>query len=98
MKTSETSAFLTEIECLMDAKGIEDLEELYERFLEEEPERIGNAPWAYERFRRYTAHEVKGLYAEFLVPLSEALEATEQERIGLMRAWFDDVWGPPSDA
>ena len=59
MKTSETSAFLTEIECLIGTKGIEDLEELHERFPEEEPERIGDAPWAYERFRRYTAHEVR---------------------------------------
>ena len=40
---TETSQFLAEIERLMDAKGIDDLEELHERFMEQQPERIGNA-------------------------------------------------------
>jgi hypothetical protein len=40
---TETSQFLAEIERLMDAKGIDDLEELHERCMKQQPERIGNA-------------------------------------------------------
>jgi hypothetical protein len=97
--TREKSLFLAEIERLMDVKGIEDLEELHERFLEQEPERIGNARWTFERFRKHASHEA-GMFSEkFVVPLAGALEATtEEERDGLIRAWFADVWGPAPEA
>jgi hypothetical protein len=95
MNSTENSAFLREIERQMDAKGIDSLEELHQRFLEQEPERIGSASeaWTFELFRGYATHEVKGLSEEFLVALAGALEATtDEERQGLVRAWFEDVW------
>ncbi len=68
MNTTGTSPFLAEIERLMEAKGIEDLEELHARFMEQEPERIGNARWTYERFRQHASAAVGQIDARFMVP------------------------------
>jgi hypothetical protein len=65
---AETTLHLCEMQRLMYAKGIEDLEELHECFLEQGPEGI-DALWTCECFCRYAAHEVKDLYPEFMVPL-----------------------------
>jgi hypothetical protein len=94
--TTETPPFLAEIERLMKAKGIEDLEELHERFMEQQPERIGNARWTYERFRQHAAAEAPGLYFKFMTPLVGALEATDREQERLFLAWVG--CGPPSGA
>jgi hypothetical protein len=90
-KTTEARPFSAEIERLMEAKGIGDLEDLYERFLEQEPKRIGNARWTFERFLRHANLEVGSLYAEFMVPLARALNATEEERRGLWLAYFENA-------
>ena len=92
MNKAETTLHLCEMQRLMDAKGIEDLEELHECFLEQGPEGI-DALWTCECFCRYAAHEVKDLYPEFMVPLVGALEATE-ERQRLLLAWLDDATDP----
>jgi hypothetical protein len=94
--TTEASAFLQEIERLMAEKGIEDLEELHERFLDREPERIGNARWTYSRFRKHATNGAGGLYHKFMRPLVRALEATGREQERLFFAWVG--WDPPSDA
>jgi hypothetical protein len=94
--TTEARPFPAEIERLMDARGIEDLEELHERFLEQESERIGNAHWTFERFRKHASNEAGRLYTKFMVPLVGALEATDEEQMRLFRAWAG--WTPPSDA
>lgn len=73
------SAFVAEIGRLMAEKGIADMWELYERFMEGEPERIGGAHWTFARFRRYAATDVDYIDFRFMVPLTEALEATEKE-------------------
>jgi len=78
----------------MVRKGIEDLEEVHERFMEQEPERIGNARWTFERFRKHAAAEAPGLYFKFMVPLVGALEGTDRELERLFLAWVG--WGPPS--
>jgi hypothetical protein len=93
--TTEASPFLAEIERLMEVEGIENLEELHERFMEQEPERIGNARWTFERFRKHAA-ETGILHFRFIVPLVGALEATDEERERLFLAWVG--WDPPTDA
>lgn len=92
--TTETSAFLAEIERLMAEKGIDSLEELHERFMEQEPERIGNARWTFERFMRHGNREADGLYTKFIRPLGLALEATPREQEQLFLAWVEPIWGP----
>ena len=85
--TTGISPFLAEIEHLMAQKGIEGLEELHERFMQQEPERIGNARWIFERFRKHATAEAPGLYFKFWQPLVVALEATKRERQELFLAW-----------
>ena len=87
--TTEISPFLAEIERLMSERGIEDLEELHERFLEQQPERIGNARWTYERFRKHATAEAPGLYIKFMRPLVAALEATKREEAKVFLAWVN---------
>ena len=82
-----TSEFLGAIESLMEAKGIEGLEALYKRFMQQEPERIGGARWGLERFRKHATAEAPGLYFKFWGPLTRALEATKRERQELFLAW-----------
>jgi hypothetical protein len=84
---AETSPFLAEIERLLEAKGIEDLEELHERFMEQGPQRIGGARWTYERFRKHATAEAPGLYFKFMTPLVGALEAAPREQEELFLAW-----------
>ncbi len=93
--TKEKSAFLAEVERLMEEKGIEDLEELHERFMEEDPERIGNARWTFERFMRHTSSEAGALYPKFVYPLVAALEATDEEIARLFLAWGEDATRGP---
>jgi hypothetical protein len=97
MNATEASLFLAEIERLTAEKGIEVLEELHERFLGQEPERIGNARWTFERFRKHAAGEVGTLYIQFVRPLVRALEATPREQERLFLAWWPGR-GPRSDA
>lgn len=85
--TTEISPFLAEIERLMAEKGIEGLEELHERFMEQEPERIGNARWSLQRFHKHATAEAPALYFKFWRPLVGALEATPQARARLFLAW-----------
>ena len=75
----------------MAAKGIEDLEELHARFLDQEPERIGNAKWTFERFMSHVNHEAPALYRKFALPLVDALEATDQETAALYLVWGRDI-------
>ncbi len=92
--TTAISPFLAEIERLMHKKGIEDLEELHERFMEQEPERIGNARWTLERFRKHATAEAGALYPKFMRPLVAALEATPHEHARLFLAWLEDTKEP----
>lgn len=64
---------------------------LHERFMAQEPERIGNARWTFERFCRHVNHEVGTPYPKFMVPLARALDATEGEMSVLALAWLEDV-------
>jgi hypothetical protein len=57
--------------------------------MDQEPERIGNARWTFERFRQHAAHEAK-----FMVSLAEALEATDEEKEKLFLAWVKDATEP----
>lgn len=87
MNTTTTPPFLAEIERLMDEKGIPSipgLEKLHERFIEQEP----------ERFRKHVAAEAGALSFQFMVPLVEAMEATEEEQSRLFLVWFEDVTQP----
>jgi hypothetical protein len=88
--TREESAFWLEVHRLMDEKGIEDLEALYGRFMDQEPPRI-RAKWTLERFRRHVNHEVDDLNPAFLWCLEQALDASDDEGLGLYRAWFEDI-------
>jgi hypothetical protein len=92
-QAAQARPFLAEIERLMEAKGIESLEELHERFMDQNPERIGNARWTFERFHKHARAEAGILSRKFIVPLCEALEATQREREKLFLAWVD--WGSP---
>ena len=62
--------------------------------MDQEPERIGNARWTFERFRQHAAHEAKVLHAKFMVSLAEALEATDEEKEKLFLAWVEDATEP----
>ena len=86
-----TSEFLAEIERLMAEKGIEGLQELHTRFLEQEPARIGNARWTLKRFRLHATAEAPGLYFKFWGPLVGALEATPRQQEELFLAWVQDA-------
>jgi len=89
----ELSALMEEIERQITAKGISDLEELHERFLEQEPERIGNARWTFERFLRHATPDVGAIYAnEFMVPLSRALDANDEGIRELFHARGRSIW------
>jgi hypothetical protein len=79
--------FLAEIERLMAERGIEGLEQLHQRFLQQEPERIGPGRWTYQRFCQHASHEAPGLYFKFWGPLVGALEATPREQEELFLAW-----------
>jgi hypothetical protein len=89
--TTEISPFLAEIERLMAERGIEDLEELHERFMEQQPQRIGNARWTLERFRQHATAEAPGLYIKFMAPLTRALEATKRQEAELFLAWVNSL-------
>lgn len=91
--TSKALSFWDEVLRLMDERGIEDLEILYGRFMVQGPERIGNAKWTFERFRRHVAHDVDSLDPRFIVPLNRTLDTTDREEAGLFLAWFGDVIG-----
>jgi len=82
-----TSEFLGAIESLMEAKGVQDLDALYTRFMQEQPQRISSARWSYERFRKHATAEAPGLYFKFWWPLTWALEANKRERARLFLAW-----------
>ena len=91
---SAGSAFRGEVERLMAERGIEDLEDLYGRFMAQEPERIGNARWTYERFLKYVNHEVGSLDPRFIVPLTRgALETKPTQEARLFLAWVEDATG-----
>jgi hypothetical protein len=92
--TTEISPFLAEIERLMAQKGLEGLEDLYQQFMAQEPERIGNARWTLERFRLHATNEAGALYTKFMGPLVGALEATPRERARLFLAWVEDTTEP----
>jgi hypothetical protein len=97
-EATHESRFRREVERLMDEQGIADLEDLYGRFMAQEPERIGNARWTFERFMPHVNHDVDTLYPKFIVPLCEALAASDVEQAGLWRAWFDDIWSRAREA
>ena len=78
----------------MSTVGADSAQELHGRIMDEDPERIGNARWTFERFMRHVNHEVGALYPKFLYPLEGALEATDQEIARLLLAWVEDVVGP----
>jgi hypothetical protein len=90
-RTTEAQPFLAEIEHHMEAKGIWNLEELHERFLEQEPKRTGNARWTFERFRKHASGEAGAIYAKVRVPLVSALNATEEEQRGLAFAYYENA-------
>lgn len=85
---TDPSAFMAEIERLMEERGIADWRELYERFTE--PERIGRTRWTFGRFCQHASANVEYIYARFMVPLAEALEADDGERFRLAYA---RTWG-----
>jgi hypothetical protein len=97
-EATHESRFRGEVERLMAEHGIADLEALHGRFMDQEPERIGNARWTYQRFMRHVNHEVDTLYPKFIVPLCEVLAASDVEQAGLWRAWFDDIWSRAREA
>jgi hypothetical protein len=61
--------------------------------MEEDPERIGNARWTFERFMSHASSKAGGLYPKFVHPLVGALEATEEETARLFLAWGEDATG-----
>ena len=80
-----SEAFQAELQRLMEAKGIESLEDLYRRYIETEYAYIpvpglhrGKAV-SFKEFKRHAARRSPYVYREFLAGLVEVLGLTEEE-------------------
>jgi hypothetical protein len=92
--------FRAHLRKLMEQRGVESIEELYERFLAvgyriPVPGRHRNKPVPLEEFRLHSARaypssEEPKVYAEFICGLGEALELSEEEFSELA---FVYLWG-----
>ena len=91
-------AFQWELRRLMDEKGVEDLEELYRRFVETEyayvpvPGLHRGKPISFELFKRLAGRRTPYVYQGFLAGLAEVLGLNGEEARDLGHLY---VWGEP---
>ena len=82
-------AFQWELRRLMDEKGVEDLEELYRRFVETEyayvpvPGLHRGKPISFELFKRLAGRRTPYVYREFLAGLQEVFGLSDEETLEL---------------
>ena len=80
-----SEAFSAELHRLMEQKGVEDLGELYRRYIETEyayipvPGLHRGKPVSFKEFKKHAARKSPYGYREFLAGLVEALGLTEEE-------------------
>ena len=60
--------------------------------MDQEPERLGNARWTFERFLHHAKHEVGAVYGKFMRPLVRALGPLSGSRRGFSLLGWRTLW------